>query len=44
MIAAWLISRYHSGTAIATFILVCAIVTLLATASLKDLTNKDISS
>ena len=40
LIAAWLISRYHSGTAIATFILVCAIVTLLATAGLKDLESR----
>jgi metabolite-proton symporter len=44
LIAAWLLGRYHSGMAIATFILVCAIVTLLATAALKDRTNTDIST
>lgn len=43
LIAAWLLSRYRSATPIALFILVCTIVTLLATAALKDHTNQDIS-
>ncbi len=43
LIASSLISRYHSATPIAVFILGCAIVTLGATAMLKDNTNRDIS-
>ena len=43
LIASSLVSRYRSATPIAVFILVCAIVTLFATATLKDNTNKDIS-
>jgi len=43
LIAAWLLSRYHSATSIAVFIFVCAIISLLATAMLKDHTNKDVS-
>jgi metabolite-proton symporter len=43
LIATWLLSRYHSGFAVALFILACALVTLAATAMLKDYTNKDIS-
>src|SRR5438552_7672295 len=43
LIAAALFARYHSGYAIAGFILGCAIVSLIATAMLKDYTNKDIS-
>ena len=43
LIASSLLSRYHSATPIAIFIFACAIVTLLATAMLKDNTNKDIS-
>ena len=42
LIASWLLSRYHSATAIAVFIFGCAIISLLATAMLKDHTNKDI--
>jgi hypothetical protein len=38
-----LVSRYRSATPIAIFILVCAIITLIATAMLRDNTNKDIS-
>ena len=44
LIATWLLSTYRSGTAIAFFILMCAIVTLVATAFLTDYTNKDISA
>lgn len=43
LIAQSLISRYRSATPIAIFILACAILSLLATAMLKDNTNKDIS-
>ncbi len=43
LIASGLMRRYHSATPIALFILGCAMVTLFATAMLKDNTNKDIS-
>jgi MFS family permease len=43
LIASSLMSRYRSATPIAVFIFGCAIITLLATAMLKDNTNKDIS-
>ncbi len=43
LIAAYLLAETGSGYAIAGFILFCAIVTLLATAGLKDYTNKDIA-
>jgi metabolite-proton symporter len=43
LIASSLLGRYHSATPIAIFIFACAIITLLATAMLKDNTNKDIS-
>ncbi len=43
LIAFSLVARYRSATPIAIFILACAIITLLATAMLKDSTNKDIS-
>src|SRR5437899_2849722 len=43
LIASSLLSRYRSDTPIAMFILACAIISLLATAMLKDNTNKDIS-
>jgi MFS family permease len=43
LIAFSLVVRYRSATPIAIFILACAIITLLATAMLKDSTNKDIS-
>jgi MFS family permease len=42
LIAAWLYAEYHSGYAIAIYILVCAIITLAATAAMKDYTGKDI--
>jgi MFS family permease len=44
LIAAALVSRYHSATPIAIFIFACAIISLLATSMLKDNTNKDISA
>ena len=43
LVASWLLSRYRSSMAIAVFIFACAIITLLATAMLKDRTNQDIS-
>lgn len=44
LIGTWLLSTYHSGQAIALFVLACAMVTLAATAALTDYTNKDIST
>jgi MFS family permease len=43
LIASWLMSSYHSNLAIAIFIFGCAVISLLATAMLKDSTGKDIS-
>jgi MFS family permease len=43
IIATWLLSRYHSGYAIAWFILGCAGVSLVSTAMLTDYTNKAVS-
>ena len=43
LIASSLLRRYKSATPIALFILACTIVTLIATALLKDYTNKSIS-
>ncbi len=42
LIAAWLYATYHSGYAIAVYILACAVITLIATAMMKDYTGKDI--
>jgi hypothetical protein len=42
LIAAWLYAEYHSGYAIALYIFVCAVITLIATAMMKDYTGKDI--
>jgi hypothetical protein len=41
LIATWLLARYHSGTPIAVFILVCALVSIVSTSMLKDYTNRD---
>ena len=41
LIATWLLGRYHSGTAIAVFILFCAGVSLVSTSMLRDYTNRD---
>ncbi|HMJ63600.1 MAG TPA: MFS transporter, partial [Bryobacteraceae bacterium] len=43
LIATALLSHYHSAWPIAVFIFGCAIVSLVATAMLKDRTNEDIS-
>jgi metabolite-proton symporter len=42
LIATWLYGEYKTSTAIAVFILVCAIITLIATSMMKDYTGKDI--
>ncbi|HKW99831.1 MAG TPA: MFS transporter, partial [Bryobacteraceae bacterium] len=44
LIASALMREYRSATPIAIFILVCAVVSLAATAMLKDSANKDISN
>jgi MFS family permease len=43
LIAAWLFARYGSGYAIAAYILLCAVLSLISTAMLKDYTGRDIS-
>jgi MFS family permease len=43
LIATWLYARTQSGYAVAGFIVVCAGISLAATAALRDYTNKDIS-
>ena len=42
LIATWLYGEYNSSYAIAAYILACAIITLIATALMKDYTGKDI--
>ena len=44
LIAAWLFAEYQSGYAIAAYILVCAVISLIATALMKGYTGKDIDS
>jgi MFS family permease len=44
LIAAALLSRYRSATPLTWFIAVCAVISLAATAMLKDHTNQDISN
>lgn len=41
-IATWVFGKYGSGYAIAGYILVCAVITLIATAMMTDYTGKDI--
>jgi hypothetical protein len=43
LIAAWLLHRYASGYAIACFLFGCALISIAATAMLKDYTGKDLS-
>jgi len=43
LIASSLMKRYHSATPIAVFIAICSVLTLIATAMLKDNTGRDIS-
>jgi MFS family permease len=40
LIAAWLFAQYRSTYAIAAYILLCAILSLISTAMLKDYTNR----
>ena len=42
LIAAWLLGRYHSGMAIAVFILASAVVSVLSAMALTDRTNKEL--
>jgi len=42
LIATWLYGRYHSGYAVAVYILACAVLTLIATAMMRDYTGKDL--
>ncbi|OSI73129.1 MFS transporter [Bradyrhizobium canariense] len=44
LIATWLYGTFHSATAIAIYIAICAIVTLVATAMMTDYTGKDINA
>ena len=43
LIATWLFGTYHSSYAIAIYIAICAVITLVATAMMTDYTGKDIS-
>ena len=43
LIATWLFATYHSAFAIAIYIAICAVITLIATAMMSDYTGKDIS-
>jgi MFS family permease len=43
LIATALLSRYRSATPLAWFILACSVISLIATAMLKDHANKDVS-
>jgi hypothetical protein len=43
LIATWLFGVYHSPYVIAIYIVICAIITLIATALMIDYTGKDIS-
>jgi MFS family permease len=44
LIATALLSHYRSATPLTWFILACAVISLIATAMLKDHTNKDVSN
>jgi MFS family permease len=43
LIATALFARYRSGAAIAGYIAICAVISIISTAMLKDYTNQDIS-
>lgn len=43
LIATWLFGTYHSAFAIAVYIAICAVISLIATALMSDYTGKDIS-
>src|SRR4051794_12137990 len=44
LIAAWLYSQYHSAWPIAWYIVACAVVTLAATAMMRDYTGLDLET
>lgn len=44
LIAAWLFGAFHSATAVAAYIAVCSVITLIATALMTDYTGKDINA
>lgn len=44
LIATWLFGAFHSATAIAVYIAICAVMTLAATAMMTDYTGKDINA
>src|SRR4029079_7640466 len=44
LIATWLFGTFHSANAIAMYIAVCAVITLVATAMMTDYTGKDINA
>ncbi|MGX4770659.1 MFS transporter [Bradyrhizobium guangdongense] len=44
LIATWLFGTFHSATAIAVYIAICAVLTLVATAMMTDYTGKDINA
>ena len=44
LIATWLYGTFHSATAIAVYIAICAVITLVATALMTDYTGKDINA
>lgn len=43
LIAAWLFATYNSPYAIAIYIAICAVITIVATVLMTDYTGKDIS-
>jgi MFS family permease len=44
LIATWLFGTFHSSTAIAGYIAICAVISLVATALMTDYTGKDIDA
>lgn len=44
LIAAWLFGTFHSATAIAVYVALCAVISLVATALMTDYTGMDINS
>ena len=44
LIATWLFGTFHSATAIAGYIAICAVISLVATALMSDYTGKDIDT
>ncbi|MGY3234686.1 MFS family permease [Bradyrhizobium sp. USDA 4472] len=44
LIATWLFGKFQSATAIAVYIAICAVMTLVATAMMTDYTGKDINA